>query len=161
VSSQIAAIVDYSAMLAGGIQGVRFPNGTTGGVRSTYGAGQGLYTDPLRPGQTIAPAPEAPLEAYMHVSDLPDAPTVTPITQDGTVELTWMVPMRLYVPRGDIRTLRATLLPFYGAYLAAFIPQWTLGGLAILSYIASFKVEADDDWGWLAMELRVIEQVSF
>jgi hypothetical protein len=161
VSSNIAAIVDYSAQLAASVQGIYLPNGTTVGVRSVYGAGQGVYGDPLHPGQLIQPAPEEAIEAFMHVSDLPDAPIIAPYTQDGMVELTWLVPMRLYVPRGDLRTARQTLLPFYDAYLAAFVPDIRLGGLALIAYLASYRIESDSDWAWLAMDLHVEELVAY
>ena len=159
--SQIRSIVDYSAALAARVQNLPMPNGGTAGVRSVFGCGQNLYADPLRPGQMIAPAPELPLESFMHVSDLPDAPNPTPLTQDGTVLFEWSVPMRLYVPRGDLRAARATLLPFYNGYYAAFWPDRTLGGLCLLAYIRSFRIAADDDWAWLDMDLSALEEVSY
>ena len=161
MSSNIAYIVDYSAAVAARVQNLTLPNGEVGGVRSVYGAGQGLFGDPLRPGQTIQPAPEAPQEAFTHISDLPGAPNPTPLTQDGTVELLWAVPMRLYVPRSDLATVRQTLLPFYDGYEAAFWPDRTLGGLCLLAYIKSFTRGSDDDWAWLDMELSVLEEVSW
>jgi hypothetical protein len=162
MSSNIASIVDYTAQVAAGIQDVALPNGEVVGIRSVYGAGQERYPDPLNPGQNIQPAPENALEPFTHISDLPDAPTVAYLTQDGTVEFTWMVPMWLYVPRGDLATLRAVLLPFFDAYEAAFAPDPTLGGLAVLSYISSFgKVEVADDWARLPIDLRVTEMVRY
>ncbi len=161
--SNIRAIVDYTAALAGTIQGVPMPSGTTAGVRATFGAGQGLYGDPLHPGQLIQPAPEDPAEAFTHFSDLPDAPSVEYITQSGLVQFEWSVPMRLFVPRGDPRTVRATVLPFYNAYEAAFVPDPTLGGLCLISYIKSFRFEspAEDDWCWLEIDLHVTEEVAY
>jgi hypothetical protein len=161
VISSIALIVDYTAQIAAGIQGVALPNGTTAGVRSTFGAGQGVYADPLHPGQMIAPAPENPLEPFTHFSNLPDAPTIARVTQDGVVELAWTLPMQFFVPRGDLRTVRQTLLPFFDAYLAVFLPQWTLGGLCLASWISSVKVESDADWAWLAMDLHVEELLNY
>ena len=158
--SNIRWIVDASAALAGTISGVTLPNGQVAGVRAVFGAGQGRSADPLRPGQTIAPATESPHEELTHVSDLPDAPTIIPLTQDGTIRLEWTVPMRLYATRGDLATARAILLPFYDAYLAAF-RDWTLGGLCALAYIKSFKPAADDDWVWLDIDLYVLEEVSY
>ncbi len=161
MSSNIVRIVDYSAHVAGRIQNVPMADGSLGGVRSTYGAGQNVYADPLRPGQNIQPAPERPLEAFTHMSELPDAPTVTPVTQDGVVQFDWIVPMRLYVPRGDLANVRQTLLPFYGAYAAAFSSDWTLGGLCLLAFVKSFTRGADADWAWLDVELSVTEQARF
>jgi hypothetical protein len=163
VSSQIASIVDYSAALAARkVQGIVNPlTGQTLGVAATFGAGQGTSPDPLRPGQTIAPAPEKPAVAYTHISDLPDAPGITTWTQDLLVELEWTIPMRLYVPRGNIQVLRATLLPFLDAYLSAFWSDHRLGDLCLRAYLSSLRIEADDDWGWLAMDLAVLEEVSW
>ena len=163
MSSQIAAMIDYSAYLAAlHVQNVTNPlTGGIVGVRSTYGAGQGLYPDPLRAGSMIAPAIEAITDPFTHVSDLPDAPSITSWTQDLLVELHWVIPMRLYVPRAPLDVLRATLLPFYDAYLATFFCNSRLGGLAVESHIGSMKVEADDDWGWLAMELHAMEEVHW
>lgn len=160
MSSNIAAIVDYSASLAGTIAGVTLPNGQVVGIRATFGAGQGRYADPLRPGQMIAAATESPHEEFTHVSDLPDAPNVRPLTQEGGRELEWLVPMRLYATRGDLATARSVLLPFYDAYLAAF-RDWTLGGLCLIAFIKSFKVATDDDWVWLDIELSVTEEVRY
>ena len=95
------------------------------------------------------------------LSNLPDAPTITRVTQGGVVELAWTLPMQLFVPRGDLRTVRQTLLPFFDAYLAAFLPQWTLGGLCLASWISSVKVESDADWAWLAMDLHVEELLNY
>lgn len=161
MSSSIAAIVDYTATVAARIQGVPLPNGEPGGVRSVYGAGQGLYPDPLRPGQMIQPAPERPLEPFSHISDLPGAPSPKALTQSGTVQFEWIVPMRLYVARTDLGLVRQTLLPFYDAYEAAFWPDRRLGGLCSLAYIKSFTRASDEDWAWLDMELSVTEIVSY
>jgi hypothetical protein len=162
--SSIQAIVDYSAVLAAGVQNVLMPNGTRVGVRSVYGAGQNLYADPLRAGQMIRPCPENPTEPFTHFSELPEAPSVAPITQQGLVEFTWIVPMRLALPRGDAATATATLLPFYDAYMAALSvngTDWSFGGLALNAYIKSFARTSDASWLWLDMELSVVEQVHY
>ena len=161
MSSQIARIVDYSAVVAARVQGLAMPSGGTAGVRSVFGCGQGFYTDPLRPGQMVAPAPENPLEPFTHTSDLPDAPVLTPLTQSGTVQLEWAVPMRLYAQRGDLRAVRQVLLPFYDGYTGAFWRDRTLGGLCLLAYIRSFRVASDDDWAWLDMDLYALEEVDY
>jgi hypothetical protein len=162
VSSRIAAIVDYTAQRAALIQGLVNPlTGVALGVRAVYGAGQNLYADPLRPGQMIQPAPERPLEPFSHVSDLPDAPTVEYISQSGLVQFTWTVPMRLHVQRGDLASARATLLPFYDGYEAAFVPDPTLGGLCLVSEIKTWKPAADEDWVWLDIDLSVTEEVHY
>jgi hypothetical protein len=162
--SSIAAIVDYSAVLAAGIQNVMMPNGTRVGVRSVYGAGQNLYADPLRAGQMIQPCPENPTEPFTHFSVMPEAPDTKPITQQGLEEWNWTIPMRLALPRGDAATATATLLPFYNAYKAALTANgtdWTLGGLALNANISSFDRSSDASWLWLEMELLVVEIVSY
>ncbi|MGH2512364.1 MAG: hypothetical protein ACRDGQ_06730 [Candidatus Limnocylindrales bacterium] len=162
MSSNIAAIVDYSATVAARVQDVALANGEIGGVRSVYGGGMNLYADPLRPGEMIQPSPEKPLEPFTHMTDLPDAPTITPLTQEGSVQLEWNVPMRFYVPRGDLATARQTLLPFYDAYEAAFWPDRRLGGLCLLAYIRSMgPAQADSDWAWCPMVLYVLEEVDW
>lgn len=161
MSSNIRSIVDYTAAKAAGIQGIVLPNGETVGVRSIYGAGQGIYDDPLRPGQTIQPAPESATEPLMHVSRLPDAPTIEWISQTGTVELTWTIQMSLFIARGDAATAAQVVLPFYDAYLAAFTADPMLGGLCMVSRISSFKTGTDESWCWLDVDLEVLEQVSY
>ena len=89
---------------------------------------------------------------------------MAPITQSGLVEYTWVVPMRLALPRGDAATATSTLLPFYDAYMAALSASgtdWTLGGLALNAYIKSFARSSDASWLWLEMELAVVEQVHY
>jgi hypothetical protein len=162
--SSIAAIVDTSAAYAAAVQNVLMPNGTLVGVRSIYGAGQNLIADPLRTGQMIQPCPENPTEPFTHFSTLPEAPAVAPITQQGLVEFTWTIPMRLALPRGDAATATATLLPFYDAYMAALSmngTDWSLGGLALNAYIKSFARSSDASWLWLEMELQVTEEVHY
>lgn len=163
MSSQIAAIVDYSAWRAAtSVQNVVNPmTGLSLGVRSVFGAGQNLYPDPLRPGEMIAPADEKPVNPYCHVSELPDAPGVVLSTQDVVDEYIWTVPMRFYVPKGDKRVLRATLLPFFDAYLSAFRQDIRLGDLCLTSYLTLHAVEVDDDWAWLPMDLVATEVVSW
>ena len=164
MSSQIAAMVDYSAYLAASqVQNVTNPlTGGIVGVRSVYGAGQNLYPDPLRAGSMIAPAIETITEPYTHVSDIPDAPSIVTWTQDLLVELEWVIPMRLYVPRAPLEVLRATLLPFYDVYLRTFFRDSRLGGLATEAHIAAMRVGIDDlNGGFLAMDLHVLEEVHW
>jgi hypothetical protein len=161
MGSNIALTIDMTAIVAARVQGVAMPNGEIVGVRSIYGSGNSGYADPLRSGQAVQPAKEKPLEPLCHISEIPDAPTVVPLTQDGVVQFEWSIPMRLYVPRGDLATVRQTLLPFYDAYMAAFWADHTLGGLCNLAYIRSFKPDGDDSWCWLDMDLYVQELVTY
>ncbi len=151
MSSDIAQIVDYSAVVAS-----RVP-----GVTAVFGLGGGFYDDPLRPGQGLQPVPEKVAMPGTHTSDVPDAPEIAPMTQTGTFELVWSVPMRLYVARSRLIDVRRALVPFYDAYLAAFARDRTLAGLCSLSHIKSMSVEADDAWAWLAMDLSVQEFVAW
>jgi hypothetical protein len=160
MSSAIAAVVDYTAALAAGIAGVALPNGSTVGVRSVYGAGQGVILDPLRPGAFVQPVPDAPTEPFVHWSRLPDAPTIEWVSMQS-VELTWTVPMRLWLPRSDSATAAQTALPFYDAYLARFTPDYTLGGMVLRSSIKSMKPDTDESWFWLDVELEVVEVVVY
>ena len=161
MGSSIQFTVDMSAIVAARVQGVTLPNGEIVGVRSIYGSGNSHYADPLRPGMEVQPAPEKPTELFCHFSEIPDAPKVGPLTQDSTVEFEWAIPMRLYVPRGNLATVKQTLLPFYDAYMAAFWADRTLGGLCNLAYIRSFKPDGDDSWCWLDMDLYVQENVDY
>lgn len=159
--SAIAEIVDATALIAARVQGVSLPNGTVAGVRAIYGAGQNTLFDPFRPGQYIQPVPETPLETFEHWSELPDAPTIVPDTQGGTVRLEWDVPMRLILARGSLPMTRQIGLPFYDAYLSAFWADRRIGGLVQLSYIKSFARGGDGNWAWLEMHLHVAEYVAY
>jgi hypothetical protein len=159
--SDIGEIIDYTAAVAARVQGVMLPNGSVAGVLSVAGAGQGVVDDPLRTGQKIAACGENPTEALQHWSELPDAPVITPDTQNGTIKVEWEIPMRLIMPRSDLATTRAVMLPFYDAYLRAFWTDRQLGGLANLSYISRFERSGDSDWAWLEMTLHVVEYVTY
>ena len=161
MSSDIAQIVDYTCLVAARVQGVTLPNGVVAGVRSVYGAGQGLYDDPFHTGQTIQPVPSAPTETFAHFSEIPDAPTVQPASQSGTFEIEWDIPMRLILANGDLATTRQIALPFYDAYLRAFCLDDKLDGLCNLAYIRSFARGGDGTWAWLESHLYVREYVNY
>jgi len=159
--SNIDHLVDYTATVAAKVQGVTLPNGEEVGVRSVYGAGQGFYDDPLRPGQTIQPVPETPTETFQHWSELPDAPALAYDTQSGTMKIEWDIPMRLVLARGDLATTRTIGLPFYDAYIEQFWLDRYLGSLCNLAYIRSFARGGDGTWAWLEMHLYVREYVDY
>ena len=161
MSSDINAIIDYTAVVAARVQGVTLYNGEVVGVRSVYGAGQGFYADPFRTGQKVQPVPEVPTETFQHFSELPDAPTIAPDTQSGTVRVEWDIPMRLILARGDLATTRQIALPFYDAYLGAFWQDNRLADLCNLAYIRSFARGGDGTWAWLEMHLFVREYVDY
>ena len=148
-SSQIATIVDYTAQVAAGITG----------ITAVFGCGQGSIGDPLNPGQTIAPAPDAPTSPWTHWSDLPDATSVEPLTQDGTSVYTWDLPMRLWLPLNDRANMRRLALPFLQRYNDAFLADLTLGGLCLVTPRLQFRFGDDAMWGWLDINLEVIEEV--
>lgn len=160
MGSRVQTIVDYTAALAASVQGVTMPNGSVVGVRSVFGAGQGVIGDPLRPGNTIQATPERPQEPFQHVSRLPDAPNLEWISQQS-VELTWTIPMTLYIQRGDAATAVQAALPFYDPYLAAFAHDPTLGGNVLIAQIKSFKPGTDEAWYWLDIEVEVTEVVIY
>lgn len=164
MASVIAQIVDYSAWKAGhDIQGLMLPNGSTIGVRATFGVGQSFYPDPLRPDPAdltnLQPAPENPFEPYTHFSDLPDAPTLAWLTQDGAVQLDWDIPMRLWLPRSSLAVARQTAMPFYFPYLRAFFSADGFGGLCTQAWPVRFSIGGDEDWNWLDVALHVQETV--
>lgn len=152
--SKIERIVDYTCVLAAGIRD----------IRSVAGAGQGYYDDPLRPGQKIAVAGVEPKEIYSHFSDVPAAPMVKYVNQSGTVELTWMVPMRLWLPKTDDDARRGAL-PFYDRYLEKFLLNYYLNdgdeNLALRTELSGFRPGGDKDWSWLDVQLTVVERVTY
>lgn len=149
--SNIALIVDYTAALAAGIEG----------VKSVAGAGQGATDDPLRPGRKVQACGGSPSEPFQHWSELPDAPAVQWLTQNATVELTWDVPMRLWLPRADLAAMRRAALPFYDGYLRAFIVDRLLGGLVTRSEVSRMERGGDEDWTWLEVTLTLTEIVNY
>lgn len=160
MGSNIAAIIEYSAVVVGR---------DVEGVAAIYANGLGTYTDPLT-GQPVPAAPETPTQEYEHWSDLPAAPTGwVPFSQDGDIQVTWDVPMRLYLLTTDYQELRKKAMPFYDRYLGAFVRDRDLGGLANLNVLGtSFVLGMDPPmdpsktrWAWLEIHLAVSEQVSY
>lgn len=154
-SSNLARIVDYTAAVAGQIEG----------VKAVFGTGSGLVDDPLRSGQKVAAAPSNPAAAFTHWSDVPDAPAVEHVSQSGTVELSWHVPMRLWLPKTD-EDARRVVLPFYDRYLRAYLNDYYLGAspseyLALRTQLLRFKIGGDKDWSWLDVILVVVERVNY
>ncbi len=98
--SNIATIVDYTAAMA-----ARIP-----GIQAVAASGQGVVDDPLRPGQKIRTAPAVPASPYTHWSEVPGAPKIMWVSQNSTVELTWTIPMRLWLPKTD-EEARRTVMP--------------------------------------------------
>lgn len=150
MSSDIAQIIDTTAAIAAGIEG----------VVAAFGAGTGLVEDPLRVGRQIQTAESNPVAAYTHWSEVPAAPGVTWLTQNKTVEVMWTVPMRLWLPH-DPAAARLAAIPFYDRYLGAFVRDNTLGGLANRTHIARFAIGGDKDWSWLDVGLVVVEIINY
>jgi hypothetical protein len=153
--SQIERIIDYTALVAASIEG----------VKTVAGSGAGYYDDPLRPGQKIAACHFQAVNAYTHWSDVPNAPPVEWVSQSGTVELSWTIPMRLWLPKDDSEA-RRTALPFYDRYLGAFIQDNRLAGgdggnLVLRTLINRFSIGGNDDWSWLDIGLLAVERVSY
>ena len=146
--SQIAQIVDQTAAVAAGIAG----------IKTVRGVGSGLVLDPLNGGPILA-ASGSPTGTYEHWSDLPDATEVTYETQQGTLLYLWDLPMRLWLPRGDLSEMRRTTIPFIQAYPAAMLADHTLGQLATVIPRFRFTVGSDDRFAWLDINLEVVEEV--
>jgi len=166
MASRIAQIVDYTALVAARIKPQRIPSGYVE-MRAVFGTGQvdpdtgePLYQDPLHPGQPLQPAPENPLEPYTHFSDLPDAPGIEWLDQEGDVALTWDIPMRFWFPRSDLAMARQTAMPFYAAYLSEFHKDYTLGGLCKLARVSRYAIGGDEFDSWLDVNLSVLEEVA-
>lgn len=151
MSSAIGEIVDYTAQVAAGITG----------VTAVFGAGLGTIGDPLRPGQTIQAAPDAPTGPFTHWSDLPKSTVLERVSQTGSVSYVWDLPMRLWLARADLANLRRTALPFYDRYLHAFMADPTLGGLCLIATPTRFDLGDDAVWGWLDVNLEVAELVTY
>jgi len=150
MGSNIGQIIDYTASLAGRIEG----------VKSVAGSGSGLVDDPIRVGRKIDVCGFTPVTAYAHWSDVPGAPPIEWVSQSGTVELTWTIPMRLWLPK-DAGEARRVGLPFYDRYLQAFIRDFRLGDLVLRSSLATFEIGGDKDWSWLNVGLVAVERVSY
>lgn len=151
MGSAIARIVDYTAQVAAGLPG----------VTAVFGVGEGTIGDPLRPGQTIQAAPDAPTAPMTHWSDLPKTTRLDRVTQDGMVEYIWDLPMRFWLGRADLANMRRTALPLYDGYLHAFMADPTLGGHCLLATPNRFELGDDEVWAWLDVNLEVTELVAY
>ena len=153
-ASKIATIIDYTAAMAASIPG----------MQAVAASGQGVVDDPLRPGMKVAAAQATPQAPFTHWSEVPGAPKVLWVSQDQTVELTWTIPMRLWLPKTD-EDARRTVMPFYDHYLRVFIQDPFLGArpdnLAVRSEIAGFDIGGDKDWSWLDVKYVVVERVNY
>jgi len=147
VSTQIATIVDYTAYIAAGIIG----------ITAVFGAGGGVISDPLNPGQTIRAAPDAPTGPWTHWSDMPDG-KIEPVTQTGTDLYEWDVPMCLWLPRADLANMRRLAMPFYARYAVAFGADRTFGGLCMHSHLFAIGRSGDAKWERIDFNLQVLEE---
>jgi hypothetical protein len=151
--SLIADITDYTAQRAA----------TIPGISAVAAMGYETYTDLLRPTETIDAATEWPAEPFTHQTLEPSAPVVDYITQEGDVQITWTVPMRLWLNKAPVDQVRRVALPFYNLYLACFVPDPRLGGLCVWSFISRFNLANAPraDWAWLEVDLSVTEQIRY
>lgn len=150
-ASRIVDIVDASAAVARGITG----------IVGAFGLGGGTVLDPYT-GQPIR-APYGNVEPFTHVSEIPPAPAVAWISATVT-EVTWQVPMFLYVAVADYQTLLQVVSPFYARYLGAFSQNTQLLGTANDAVISRFAVGGgpeDKRPPYLAMTLTVKERLNF
>lgn len=158
MTSRIEEIVDYTAARVA----EEVP-----GIAAVFGSGAGSISDPLRAGQDIAPAPNAPAQPFEHWSEVGAMTASEWLTQDGAMLVTWVVPMRLWLLRTDLGRMRATAQPFFAAYLSAFQSDRTLGGNASISRVLRMEVGEDPPrgqnqarWGWLDVQLEIREVVD-
>ena len=151
MTSRLAEIIDFTAVKAAGIPG----------ISAVAGMGSGLYNDPLRPGNKIAPATDWPAVPFTHQSVEPSAPEVLPYTQDGDILVVWTIPMRLWFSKAPLDQIRRMALPFYDLYLAAFASDFHLGGLCLSSRISRFGLGQGGNWSWMAIDLKVTEHLNY
>lgn len=155
-SSDINVIIDYTASIAASVPG----------VKAVAGSGSGNVDDPLRPGHKIVTAEANPVTPFLHWSEVPGAPPVEWVSQNGTVEISWHVPMRLWLPHSSSEARRLAL-PFYDGYLRAFTRDPFLGDrtiqadLALRTAIVKFAIGGDANWSWLDVGLLVVERVNY
>jgi hypothetical protein len=149
---RIADIVDASAAVARTITGIAW----------AFGVGNGTVLDPYT-GNQIQP-PQGDPEPFTHVSELPRSPAGITWLSATVTEITWLVPMFLYVRMADYPTLLRTFAPFYGRYLGTFSQDMQLLGTANDARITGFTVGGGPDDGkppFLGMTLTVRERLDF
>lgn len=166
-ASRIDLIVDGTAALAAGIEGVKV----------VWGVGTGLIVVPNDPkamqnewmGQLVRTYPGNVTAPGTHVSDMPTAPVVT--YKSATVaELTWAIPWRFYVGQGDLAFARVQCAPMYARYLARFAENTQLEVVAVASGISlplvnsslltSFDLFTEGDWVGLRGVWTAIERLN-
>lgn len=155
MASRIGAIVDYTAARVGS---------EIEGIAAVFGSGSSSTDDPLRSGQTIRAAPNVPTQEFEHWSEVAALTASAWFHQDGAQQLTWRIPMRLWFTRSDLARLRQVAQPFFAPYVAAFQTDPSLGGLVFDSQILHMELGEDPPrgtgtarWGWLDVELQVVE----
>lgn len=138
--SHIDEIVDQAAATAAGVPG----------VVAIWGAGSGLVVDPILTAQQSATTyvraglPSVVKEGT-HVSELPNSAEIR--YRSATVaELTWEIPMRLYLSRADEITARRQASKFYAGYVTAFAANTMLGASVNSALIT--RIEFFQDAGW-------------
>ncbi len=160
MGTEIAAIVDYTAARVGS---------EVEGLAAVFGIGASETEDPLRSGETIRPIPNAPTQEFEHWSEVAALTASEWFTQDGPLQLTWVIPMRLWFGRADLAHLRLISLPFFPAYIQAFQTDPTLGGTGKILDAQILRMQLGSDpprqpgearWGWLDIALQVVEIVD-
>lgn len=158
MTSQIAAITDYSAARAGS---------QIAGLAAVFGSGASATADPLRTGSDIRAAGSAPTQEFEHWSEVAEMTDSTWETHEKALRVTWVIPMRLWLGQVDLGDLRAKAQPFFPLYLSAFQGDPTLGGWAAMSRVQSMDLGSDAPrgpgqarWGFLRVFLEVEEIVD-
>jgi hypothetical protein len=128
------------------------------GITAVFGTGQGVIGDPLRPGQTIQAAPDAPTGPWTFWADLPSGKGDW-LTQDLAERWDWDFPCRLWLPHADLANMRRNAQPMYGRIRDAFAADRDLGGRAESCRISAFDIGNDASWSWLDVNLAVVESL--
>jgi hypothetical protein len=147
MSSLDPNLADYVASVAGRVAG----------VTAVFGTGQGEIGDPLRPGQTIRAAPDAPTAPWTFWADLPSGKGIW-LTQDLAEGWEWDFPCRLWLPRADLANMRRAAQPMYGRFRDAFVQDRDLGGRVQSVRISAFDIGSDASWAWMDLNLNVNEE---
>jgi hypothetical protein len=149
---RVDQIVDSSAAIAAGITG----------VTAVWGVGSGGIIIPagVAAGSLVLPAPSNVTAPGVHVSDMPPAPGI--LYRSATVcEITWEIPMRIYLSANDEANARRVAAPFYRRYIEAFAAHTQILGTVNSGLIASVRLfEEDATWYGIQFTLRAIERLD-
>lgn len=147
--SKIDQIVDASAYVASLISG----------IKAVYGCGSGATFG--TPAAAINAFAGDPREPFVHFSELPGAPSVRHLSRTVT-EVTWSIPMYLFLAAGDPDSARVEAAPFYAKYLTTFSQHTQLEGTVNSALITGFALAKvlEGTWYAIQMTLTAIERLD-